>query len=69
MFDPEVIGENVFYSYAVSEDNEGFYVVCYDKQRNAHDVAFTHSRKIADYLCKHFDDLAMDEEKELFGYD
>lgn len=58
--------KNIFFSYGVSEDNGGFYVVMYNLDRRPHDVCFTKSKKVADYLEKHFDNLAMDEEKDLF---
>ena len=58
--------ENEFFSYAIQEDNGGFYVMMYDLDKNPHEICFTKNKKIAEHLEKHFDNLAMDEEKELF---
>lgn len=54
------------FCYAVTEDNEGFYVTLQDLDNNEHEICYTKSEKVADYLQKHFDNLAIDEERELF---
>lgn len=59
---------NEFFSYAIQEDNEGYFVIMYDLNREAHEICFTKNKKLAEYLEKHFDNLAMDEEKELFDH-
>ena len=55
-----------FFSYGITEDNEGFYVTYCDLDKNSHDICFTKSKKIAEYLEKYFDSLAIAEERELF---
>ncbi len=59
-------GKNIFFSYTIQEDNGGYYVIMSDLDRNSHEICFTKNKKIAEYLEKHFDSLAIAEERELF---
>lgn len=64
----QIKGElNEFFSYAIEETKEGFEVNVCDLERNSHFVCFTKNKKIAEHLENHFDNLAMDEEKEIFS--
>lgn len=59
--------KNEFFSYAIQEDNGGYYVIMYDLDRNEHEICFTKNKKLAEHLEKHFDNLAIDEERKIFG--
>ncbi len=57
--------QNEFFSYDVSEDNGGFYVMMYDLDRNPHQICFTKSKKVAEFIVKSFEILDADEEQAM----
>ena len=67
LLDPKKIGKNEFYTYSTEKTPEGYNVEFYDLDRNAHFICYTFSKKVADNLKDYFENLAIDEEKELFA--
>jgi len=59
--------ENEFYSYAVDKENGDYEVIVYDLDLNGYEVVKTKSKKLAEYIMNIFDDLAIDEEQDLFN--
>jgi len=57
---------NEFFAYAVEPTQDGFNVVMYDLESQPHLACFTKSEKIANKIMNYLDNLAMDEEKDLF---
>lgn len=57
---------NEFYSYGYDEIDGVYHLMVYDLERNPHEVLTTKSKKLSDYLIKHFDDMAISDETELF---
>jgi hypothetical protein len=61
------MSQNIFYSYWTEKSELGYYVGCTDVDGVNHKIVLCPTEKIADLLEKQFDNLAMDEEIELFG--
>ncbi|HAT65512.1 MAG TPA: hypothetical protein DCS66_13080 [Flavobacteriaceae bacterium] len=58
--------ENEFYSYALETTEEGYSIIVNDLDNNSYEVISTESKKVAEYILNIFDDLAIDEEQNLF---
>ena len=58
--------ENEFYSYALETTDEGYSIIVNDLDNNSYEVISTESKKVAKYILNIFDDLAIDEEQNLF---
>ncbi len=63
---------NEFYSYSVNEDSDSIWgkysrVSQYDLDQNGYEIARTKSKKVAEYIINIFDNLAIDEEQDLFN--
>lgn len=58
--------ENEFYSYALETTDEGYSIIVNDLDNNSYEVISTESKKVAEYILNIFDDLAIDEEQNLF---
>jgi hypothetical protein len=62
--------ENIFYSYHYEETQvEGvkhFEVCGCDLHRTEFGICLTRSEKVAKHLVEHFDNLAIDEERDMF---
>lgn len=63
----KIMEKNEFYTFSKEKTPEGYNVEFYDVNRNSHFICFTFSKKVADYLVKDFDNLAIVDEKELFA--
>ena len=59
--------ENEFYSYALETTEEGYSIIVNDLDNNSYEVISTESKKVAEYILNIFDDLAIDEEQDLFN--
>jgi len=59
--------KNEFYTYSTEQIPTGYNVELWDLDRNSHVICFTSSKKVADDLKDYFENLAIDEEKELFA--
>ena len=59
--------ENEFYSYALETTDEGYSIIVNDLDNNSYEVISTESKKVAEYILNIFDDLAIDEEQNLFN--
>jgi|TARA_R110000787_G_scaffold276674_1_gene385659 hypothetical protein len=59
--------ENEFYSYALETTDEGYSIIVNDLDNNSYEVISTESKKVAEYILNIFDDLAIDEEQDLFN--
>ena len=57
---------NEFYSYALETTDEGYSIIVNDLDNNSYEVISTESKKVAEYILNIFDDLAIDEEQNLF---
>lgn len=58
--------DNIFYTYSVQKENDKFYVMVWDLKGDGHIICETSSLKVAESLEADFDNMAMDEEIELF---
>ena len=58
---------NVFYSYALETTDEGYSIIVNDLDNNSYEVISTESKKVAEYILNIFDNLAIDEEQDLFN--
>jgi hypothetical protein len=58
--------ENEFYSYALETTEEGYSIIVNDLDNNSYEIISTESKKVAEYILNIFDDLAIDEEQNLF---
>ena len=58
--------ENEFYSYALETTDEGYSIIVNDLDNISYEVISTESKKVAKYILNIFDDLAIDEEQNLF---
>ena len=61
------MSQNEFYTYSSEITPEGYNVEFCDLNRNSHFICFTFSKKVADQLVNYFENLAIDEETELFA--
>ena len=61
------MAENEFYSYALETTDEGYSIIVNDLDNNSYEVISTESKKVAKYILNIFDDLAIDEEQDLFN--
>ncbi len=61
--------QNLIFSYAVVEDNNGFYVQVTDLEGASHDVCFCESEKVAEHIAETFDNMAMQDEADLLDLD
>ena len=61
------MAENEFYSYALETTDEGYSIIVNDLDNNSYEVTSTESKKVAEYILNIFDDLAIDEEQDLFN--
>lgn len=61
------MSQNTFFSYWTEKSDIGYFVGCNDTKGNEHKIVLCPTKEIAEYLENHFDNLAMDEEKDLFG--
>jgi hypothetical protein len=59
--------ENEFYSYALETTDEGYSIIVNDLDNNSYEVISTESKKVAEYILNIFDNLAIDEEQDLFN--
>ena len=59
--------ENEFYSYALETTDEGYSIIVNDLDNNSYEVISTESKKVAKYILNIFDNLAIDEEQDLFN--
>lgn len=59
--------ENEFYSYALETTDEGYSIIVNDLENISYEVISTESKKVAEYILNIFDDLAIDEEQNLFN--
>jgi len=59
--------ENEFYSYALETTDEGYSIIVNDLNNISYEVISTESKKVAEYILNIFDDLAIDEEQNLFN--
>ena len=59
--------ENEFYSYALETTEEGYSIIVNDLDNNSYEVISTESKKVAEYILNIFDNLAIDEEQDLFN--
>ena len=59
--------ENEFYSYSIDEENGNYIITVFDLDQNGYEVVKTKSEKLAEYIMNIFDDLAIDEEQDLFN--
>ena len=59
--------ENEFYSYALETTDEGYSIIVNDLDNISYEVISTESKKVAKYILNIFDNLAIDEEQDLFN--
>jgi hypothetical protein len=60
--------DNEFYSYHYNKITDTDFEVCgCDLQRNEFVICHVKTKRLAKYLVDHFDMLAIDEERDLFG--
>jgi hypothetical protein len=59
--------ENEFYSYALETTDEGYSIIVNDLENISYEVISTESKKVAEYILNIFDDLAIDQEQDLFN--
>jgi len=57
---------NEFYSYSVDKENGNYIITVSDLDQYGYEVVITKSKKVAEYIMNIFDDLAIDEEQDLF---
>lgn len=62
---------NEFYTYSVYDnpDSNDFDVLAYDLHGNAHTVASCKLEKVAQRITDYFDNLAVSDERDLFGFE